>query len=658
MRGLHMNTKHPARKGYANGGMVRGPGTGISDDIEADVPVGSYILPADTTKAVGPQTVAMLDGMQRASGGAPAGLRGAEVPVNLSNGEYKVSPKQVHAVGMQVLEQMKNATHTPVEGAKGLRLQQEDPTRMFFANAGAVTEEDRQRLANQTAMYVQGAQQNAATTAANAPPPAAPLEQRVSQIPTGGMPNPAPTAPPAQAPSVLQTDPQARADRETIAGVAGSVADSLGSAGRAAADVASLPIRAVAGAIDSTAVRGLRAAGVNAQYISPGLVPQGVDPSSMTPFTDQKRMQQAAPQAAATPTVQPSTPSAAGVVAPAAAASAQAASTAIPPSPADQAGATAAPAQAAAPSAGATQQVYRVGNSFSDTQSGAAAGAAPRGMPSAQNMVAADALAARSGAESTARVAATAAGLQGVTAPTVRTSANDWQTRNDLRNLQVSAESMTNNGGRFDRTRGNNPAQAAYRAGLQADTTARGAQATGDVAALNANAGLQRETIQQQGGIQRETIQQGGANTRAARGLAVDQERLGIDRSRVASENTARDVTTQGAQQIQQLRNVLLDPKATSEQRKQAETSLRAIGGKADAANRFTVVPGGQEVSPQGVAFTRPSQVIDNQTGQFIQQGAAAAPQGGPAAPASKAEYDALPKGAQYVKDGKTLIKG
>ena len=606
MRGLHMNMKHPARKGYANGGMVRGPGTGTSDDIEDEVPVGSYILPADTTKAVGPK---MLDGLQSKAATAPAGLRGAQVPVAFSNGEYELTPEQVHAVGVKTLDGMKNATHKPV-GMRGA----EDPMRMFFANGGAVSEEERARLANQTAMYVQGAQQNAATTAANAPPPAAPLEQRVSQIPTGGMPNPAPTAPPAQAPSVLQTDPQARADRETIAGVANSVADSLGNAGRAVADVATMPVRGVAGAVDSTVVRGLRAAGVNAPYISPSLVPQGVDPSSMTPFTDQKRMQQATP---ATPAAAPAAPAAPATPATAPTAAAPTAATPAPVPGAtglDGVRSTDIPVAApAAPSAGAEPQVFRVGNSFSDTQAGAAAGAVPRGMPSAQNMAAADALAARSGAESMARVAAPAAGLPGmagVTAPTVRTSANDWQTRKDLDNLRTSAMSITNNGGRFDRTKGNNAAQNEFRAAVQADATARGAQPN-----------LDAEAMRQTGGLQREQIQQSGANTRSARGLAVDRERLGIDRSRVASENSARDVTTQGAQQLQQLRNVLLDPNATPAQRKQAESSLRAIGGKADAANRYTVVPGGQEISPQGLAYTRPAQVLDNQTGQFIQQG-------------------------------------
>ena len=63
----------------------------------------------------------------------------------------------------------------------------------------------------------------------------------------------------------------------------------------------------------------------------------------------------------------------------------------------------------------------------------------------------------------------------------------------------------------------------------------------------------------------------------------------------------------------------------TPEQRKQAQSSLLALQGKTENPNRFTVVPGGQQVDPMsGKAFTVPSQVLDNQTGRFIEQPGAA----------------------------------
>ena len=82
----------------AAGGMVRGPGTGTSDDIQTEVPEGTYIMPADSTNAVGADTLKSL---------------GKNVPVALSNGEFKIPPEQVHAIGVQALDQIKNATHKP-----------------------------------------------------------------------------------------------------------------------------------------------------------------------------------------------------------------------------------------------------------------------------------------------------------------------------------------------------------------------------------------------------------------------------------------------------------------------------------------------------------------------------------------------------------------
>jgi hypothetical protein len=64
---------------------------------------------------------------------------------------------------------------------------------------------------------------------------------------------------------------------------------SLEEFGRAIADIAALPLRGVAGAYDSAVVRPMRAAGLDAGYLSPYLVPEGVDPESMTPFSDQMR---------------------------------------------------------------------------------------------------------------------------------------------------------------------------------------------------------------------------------------------------------------------------------------------------------------------------------------------------------------------------------
>ena len=101
--------RREAVAGLKDGGPVRGPGTGTSDDVPDNVPEGTYIMPADSTKAIGEKTLGGL------------GMRG--IDVNLSNGEFKLPPKQVHAIGVQALNQMKDATHTPssTEAAKGMK---------------------------------------------------------------------------------------------------------------------------------------------------------------------------------------------------------------------------------------------------------------------------------------------------------------------------------------------------------------------------------------------------------------------------------------------------------------------------------------------------------------------------------------------------------
>lgn len=111
--------------GYANGGMIRGPGTGTSDDIEAKMPTGSYIMPADSTEQVGEES---LEGL-----GSPANVR-------VSNGEYQLPPEQVHAVGVQALDQIKNETHA--SAAKGFKPQVNRDGEQFFNQGGQVLDEE------------------------------------------------------------------------------------------------------------------------------------------------------------------------------------------------------------------------------------------------------------------------------------------------------------------------------------------------------------------------------------------------------------------------------------------------------------------------------------------------------------------------------------
>ncbi|AUX87061.1 hypothetical protein C3F34_14130 [Acinetobacter sp. ACNIH2] len=105
-------------------GQIQGAGTGTSDDIKKTVPSGSYIMPADSTQKIG------IDNLKN---------MGSPTPVNLSNGEFQLSPDQVHSVGVQTLNAMKDQTHMPVDQPQlGFKPGQNKPE-LFFANGGLVS---------------------------------------------------------------------------------------------------------------------------------------------------------------------------------------------------------------------------------------------------------------------------------------------------------------------------------------------------------------------------------------------------------------------------------------------------------------------------------------------------------------------------------------
>lgn len=171
-------------RGFKAGGLIRGPGTGTSDSIKTEKRPGTFIMPADSTQAIGPEALEEL--------GESEEMGEEAVPVRLSNGEFEFTPEEVQALGEAVLTVMRDATHERADGqqkampkAAGFAPHAETGgPRQFFADGGVVDDEQKKRLANQTAMYVAGAQE----AAANRPPePPAPT---MAQTPA-----PAPAAP-------------------------------------------------------------------------------------------------------------------------------------------------------------------------------------------------------------------------------------------------------------------------------------------------------------------------------------------------------------------------------------------------------------------------------------------------------------------------------
>lgn len=351
--------RREAAAGLKDGGPVRGPGTGTSDDVPDNVPEGTYIMPADSTQAIGEKTLGGL------------GMRG--IDVNLSNGEFKLPPKQVHAIGVQALNQMKDATHTPstTEAAKGMKPE------LFFEGGGVASEEERQkRLQNQTAMYVQGAQ------AAAAARPAEPVAQ-AAQPPAAPVAAAAPTAR-AAGPSELYMADRAQEMGEqwkagNYAGAVGTglrtAVQGLGMYGIETADKALSPV------IDASQrmVGGVLGTDTPSGAVKPSIAPPVTPP---------------APGSAAAKSAPVGTPPSAP---------AASASTATLP---DTGGSLPTP-QPLGTSTAIAPGVYQHGRGqYSDNASGMGMPAGFTGQPNAQNMAAADALAGRSQQESMNRVAA------------------------------------------------------------------------------------------------------------------------------------------------------------------------------------------------------------------------------------------------------------
>jgi hypothetical protein len=137
----------------------------------------------------------------------------------------------------------------------------------------------------------------------------------------------------------------------------------------------------------------------------------------------------------------------------------------------------------------------------------------------------------------------------------------DWQSRLDRRNAEVSASSIVKDNRRamFDRQVAAMDARDLQ--GLQEDSDTARARMENATKAAQANAVSQL----------------------AAQRLSLDQQRLGM-------EQTAQGFQARGMQRLEAAQQALLNPKATPEQRKQAQSTLAALNGKTAAADRMQVV--------------------------------------------------------------------
>ena len=665
-------------RGFKAGGLILGPGTGTSDSIETEKRPGTFIMPADSTQAIGPEALEEL--------GESDEMGEEAVPVRLSNGEFEFTPEEVQALGEAVLTVMRDATHERAEGQqKAMPKAAGFAPRQLFADGGMV-ENDVTRVGNSYSggnvggsVSING--QAGAGTMSTVPAPVASAPAPAAAPATAATPPATPattTATPAAAPAAPMGWAERNAQRSNQV-TASSIMDSPE---RRAAQAALAPAPAAAPApaigLDATKPKpfGVQppAFGTPAGFQPRGYANGGtVQDEEKQRLANQTAMYVQGAQAAAAsrppePVAQPVAPAPAPAPAPAAPSEYSRQMSQLGNSLADGAAwlgktivsapgygfnrPSAAPAVQSAAGGGRgsinpalvapgqpapTMAATTTADAPPPEASAAAAGQAPlsSGAVTQQNDAAAQALSAKSAAP---------AGFQpaGVQTPVVRNSTNDWAARKALENAATAASSITANGGRFDQSgRGDSPEVSAYKAALANDFALQQAQPGMDQAAMRENGANQRTVVQDAGATTRTSMQEQGATAREAGRTALAGEELGLKR-------TAQGFQTRAAAQQEELRNILLDPKATPEQRKIAQRSLASLSGKT-AADRMQVVNLPDTVTEQGVVAKGGQALIRTLEDGTVEQ----VPIGG------KAELPQLDKNAQAVaiRDNKSMSR-
>lgn len=139
---------------------------------------------------------------------------------------------------------------------------------------------------------------------------------------------------------------------------------------------------------------------------------------------------------------------------------------------------------------------------------------------------------------------------------------------------------------------------------------------------------------------------------------AAQLQRNAMDGAKTTAETDKAKLEGEATRQLLKAQTKLTTAKDAKTKLKAME-DLRALQGKYEKEfpNRFTVVPGGDEIGPDGfTVIKRPARVLDNQTSQFVDQAATAKPAAGAI---TREQYNKLDKGDRYTgTDGKTYTKG
>ena len=182
----------------------------------------------------------------------------------------------------------------------------------------------------------------------------------------------------------------------------------------------------------------------------------------------------------------------------------------------------------------------------------------------------------------------TAAGFQPMQAPPVEHSGNSWQARNDLRNAQVSASSMTEKpgyGGIVTRRgvvggqQGGGPASQQYAALLAQEMKARGLGPELAGKAMQENAGLQLEGMREQGQNARTAAELGVRGFDAMQRNAIERGRLGLDARRTTLDENVKNIDIRAGQRLEALQNRYASAKNDTERAAIAK-EIRDLSGK------------------------------------------------------------------------------
>lgn len=577
----------------ARGGMVRGPGTGTSDSIPDEAEPGTYIMPADSTAAIGPSALEKM----------------GTVPVRLSDGEMKLPPEQVMAIGEAVLKLMKDATHTPVNGEDGgqtdAEVDDDDGARVFnpaermaqmpqmYADGGMV-ENDVTRVGNSYSggnvggnITVNGAAPEGTFSMGSPIRSAAPAPQAAA--PTNPAPsNPAATPAASATPAAAPAAPMGWLDRNKQRNAEVSAASITNRP-----EWSKTPIKPPAQPpeptppapppVDSRISMPQSTFQSRAAY---GYQPRRYADGGMVEDDLQKRLMQI-PSSAPPGWNGGGGGSGSGGGAGGVTGSWEAPQATPAPAPAQPAGALTRAASMSAPA----PAVQAMGTLPLNPNGG---------QISVQNMGAADSLARRGAADALAKMPSAPAPVQ---APTVLTSENSWQKRNDLRNALVSASSITANGGRFDRNKGESPESLTYRAMLGTDQ------------ALQASApGLAQAAMREQGDTQRAGLQvaASGINAAADRQNALERTLIG---ERGANARTG--LTTQTTLEAARLK-AQQEGKAPPGYRFTANGNMEAIpGGPADLRQNKEGVQQGKDTQDIFSILNEARPLMANATGSY-----------------------------------------